>query len=331
MTTPPEPALSVVVVTRDKVATVERLIEHLRAQSVRRDIEVVVVGSSVAALDGAGELLEGFSFSQTLVFEGEFTRGRGTELGVRHARGQLVALTEDHSYPDSDWAERVLAAARSEWAAVGASVRNANPGTPWSRVNHDLAYGRWNTNVPHGEIDDVPGFNSVFRREALLALGDDLEPLLDRITALHQAMRERGGRFTFSPDAALTHWNPSTRLPSIRTWFSIGRCFGDHRAMHERWSVVRRASYALAAPLVVAMRLRSHWRSMRAAGKSDSESAGYYGVLALLISAIGFGESFGYVAGEGRAIDFLNDFEFSRDRFLVPSDRRAFLGRAPQT
>ena len=89
MTTPPEPALSVVVVTRDKVATVERLIEHLRAQSVRRDLEVVVVGSSVAALDGAGELLEGFSFSQTLVFEGEFTRGRGTELGVRHVRGAI--------------------------------------------------------------------------------------------------------------------------------------------------------------------------------------------------------------------------------------------------
>ena len=325
MTVAREPALSVVVVTRDDVATVRRLIEHLHAQTVRQDIEVVLVGPSAAALAGADELLKRFAFAQTLVYEDQFTRGRGTELGVRRARASLIALTEDHSYPAPDWAERVLAVAGDRWSAIGASVRNANPGTTWSRVNHDLAYGRWNTNVPSGEIDDVPGFNSVFTRSSLLALGADLEPLLDRITALHQAVRERGGRFAFNPGATVTHWNPSTRLPSIRTWFSIGRCFGDHRAKHEHWSLSRRAAYALAVPLVVAMRLRSHWRAMRLAGRTERETAGYYAVLALLISAIGFGESFGYVAGEGDALDFLNDFEFRRDRFLVPSDRRAFL------
>jgi hypothetical protein len=74
------------------------------------------------------------------------------------------------------------------------------------------------------------------------------------------------------------------------------------------------------------MRLRSHWRAMRAAGRSERETMGYYVVLGLLLSAIGFGESYGYVAGEGGAIHYLNDFEFRRDRFLVPSDRRAFLG-----
>jgi len=322
-----EPALSVVVVACDSVGTVRRLIEHLHAQTARRDIEVVLVGPSTAALAGADELLNGFSFLQTLVYDGKFTRGRATELGVRRARGNLIALTEDHSYPDPDWAERMLAVAGNGWAAVGASVTNANPDTAWSRVNHDLAYGRWNASVPSGEIDDIPGFNSVFTRSSLLALGPTLEPLLDRITALHQAVRERGGRFAFHPGATLAHWNPSTRLPSIRTWFSIGRCFGDHRATHGHWSLARRTTYALAVPLVVAMRLRSHWRAMRLAGKTQRETAGYYAVLALLISAIGFGESFGYVAGEGSAIDFLNDFEFRRDRYLVPSDRQAFLAQ----
>ena len=320
-----EPTLSVVVVTRDTVATVRRLIEHLSRQTVRAEIEVVLVGPNTDALRGADDILAGFPFARTLVYDGVFTRGRGTELGVRHARGRFIALTEDHSYTDPDWAEQALAAARDPWAAVGASVRNANPDTVWSRVNHDLSYGRWSARVPAGEIDDIPGFNSVFRREALLALGADLEPLLDRITALHQAVRERGGRFAFSPSAVLTHWSPSAQLPSIRAWFSIGRCFGDHRARHERWSVPRRVTYAVAAPLVVLMRLRSHWRAMRVAGNGERETAGYYFVLALLLSAIGFGESYGYVAGEGRAIDYLNDFEFRRDRFLVPSDRQAFL------
>jgi len=321
----PDPALSVIVVTRDRIATIRRLLDHLRRQTVIGDIEVVLVGPSANALAGADAALAGFACAQALVYEGAFTRGRGTELGVRSARGEMIALTEDHSYPDDTWAERMLAAADARWAAVGACVRNANPATAWSRVNHDLAYGRWSAQTAPGEIDDVPGFNSVFRRSLLLALGHRLELLLDRVGALHQAVRDQGGQFTFNPDAALSHWSPSTRWPSFRVWFSNGRCFGDYRARHEGWSSGRRLAYGAAAPLVALMRLRSHWRSMRLAGKNERETAGYYIVLGLLISVIGLGESYGYVAGEGKAIDFLNDFEFRRDRFLVDRDRDVFL------
>ena len=55
------------------------------------------------------------------------------------------------------------------------------------------------------------------------------------------------------------------------------------------------------------------------------ETLGYHAVLALLVTAVGFGESFGYVAGEGSAIAALNDFEFRRERYLRPQDRMAFL------
>ena len=326
MTAPlrPGPSLSVVIVTRDGVDSVRRLIDHLRRQTIVADIEVVLVGPDRAALAGADELLSGFGHAQAIVCDGELTRGRATERGVRAARAPLVALTEDHSYPDATWAERLLAARDDCWVAIGSSIVNANPGTVWARANHDLSYGRWNAGVPRGEIDDVPGFNSAFSREALLALGDDLEPLLDRVVGLHRALRERGGRFAFEPNAALTHWSPSVRLPSVRAWFALGRYFGSYRATHERWSLVRRMIYGVAAPLVIVMRLRSHWRS-RATRGTQRESAAYYAVLAALISAVGLGESYGYVAGEGAAIDYLADFEFRRDRFLVPRDRDAFL------
>ena len=59
--------------------------------------------------------------------------------------------------------------------------------------------------------------------------------------------------------------------------------------------------------------------------RDQRDTLGYYVVLGLLLSAIGFGESYGYVAGEGNAIDYLNDFEFRRDRFLVAADRKTFL------
>jgi hypothetical protein len=326
MAAPREPSLSVVVVTDTGIDSVRRLLHHLRRQTIVADLEVVLVGPDEAALAGSDEALCGFTHAQVIACDGDLTRGRATERGVRSARARLVALSEDHSYPDPTWAERLVAAAgQGRWVAIGSSVVNANPGTVWSRVNHDLSYGRWNAHVPEGEIDDVPGFNSAFVRDELLALGDDLEALLDRVTALHRALRERGGRFAFQPAAVLTHWSPSVRLPSVRAWFSIGRYFGSFRAAHEHWSVSRRAIYGVAAPLVVLMRLRSHWRSMRATRGPQRESASYYAVLAMLISAVGFGESYGYLAGEGSAIEYLANFEFRRDRFLAPRDRAAFL------
>jgi hypothetical protein len=319
------PSLSVVVVTDRGVDSVERLLDHLRRQTIVADLEVVLVGPGETSLAGAEAALCEFTHAQVIACDGALTRGRATALGVKGARARLVALSEDHSYPDPMWAQRLVAATDDRWVAIGASIVNANPGTVWSRVNHDLSYGRWNARVTAGEIDDVPGFNSVFVRDALLALGDELEALLDRVSALHRALRERGGRFGFQPGAVLTHWSPSVRLPSARAWFSIGRYFGSYRAEHERWSVSRRAIYGAAVPLVMLMRLRSHWRSMRATRGPQRESVGYYAVLAMLIAAVGFGESYGYLTGEGDAIGYLADFEFRRERFLVPRDREAFL------
>jgi len=312
------------VVTRDSVTTVKRLIEHLRRQTVVAKLELVLVGPDTASLVGARELVTGFGSAKALVCDGEFSRGRGTECGLRHATAPIVALTEDHSYPNEAWAERIIATHDERWAAVGSRVRNANPESAWSRVNHDLAYGRWTDAAPVAEIDDVPGFNSAFSRAALLALGADLEVLLDRVGALHHAVRARGGRFVFQSEAVLNHWNPSVPLPSIATWFRIGRTFGSHRARTEGWSTGRRLVYFAVAPLVALMRWRDQ-RRMRAARMDARETLGYHAVLALLVTAVGFGESFGYVAGEGSAIAALNDFEFRRERYLRPQDRMAFL------
>lgn len=50
--------------------------------------------------------------------------------GIRQANAPVVAFVEDHSYPDPDWAERLIEAHRKLWAAVGPVMMvNANPAT----------------------------------------------------------------------------------------------------------------------------------------------------------------------------------------------------------
>ena len=45
-------------------------------------------------------------------------------IGIAHSRGELVAVTEDHCIPAEDWFERIVAAHRGPYAAVGGAVEN---------------------------------------------------------------------------------------------------------------------------------------------------------------------------------------------------------------
>src|SRR5205814_10620629 len=67
-------------------------------------------------------------------------------LGIRSASAPIVAMTEEHSFPDPDWAEHLLAAyaeGGDRVAAVGAGIVNANPDSGVSWVNFLLEYGPW--------------------------------------------------------------------------------------------------------------------------------------------------------------------------------------------
>ena len=320
-----DPALSVVVVTRDRFETVRKLVESLRRQTAVDRLELVLVGPNETCWEGTEDHVGPFRHCQLLTCDRLRTRGQGAALGIANSKAPIVALTEDHSYPEPTWAERLIAAHAGRWTAVGASIRNANPRTAWSRVSHDLSYGRWTDPAPEGEIDDVPGFNSAFKRDDLLALGDDLARLLDRVVSLHESLRERGGRFYSDPGATLVHWNPSVRLDSVVLWFRNGRWFGAHRATRERWSLGRRLAYVAGTPLIPLMRLRALSRTLARAGSSRRETLGYYGVLTLVTVAIGLGEAYGYLLGEGDVVHILSDFEFRRDRYLASADRAVFL------
>jgi hypothetical protein len=79
------PALSVIVVTRDRFESVRTFIEHLRRQTAVDRIELVLVGPSDDCWEGAEEHLADFRHCQRVTCERLETRGRGTACGVARA------------------------------------------------------------------------------------------------------------------------------------------------------------------------------------------------------------------------------------------------------
>jgi len=178
------------------------------------------------------------------------TFAQARACGVRAARGAVVAFLEEHTRALPGFAEALLAAHAGPYAAVGPAVVNGNPGVGRSGIAGLLAYGYFYPPCRRAEAELLPGHNSSFKRDALLALGSDLDRLLRADLVLHWRLRRRGLRLLVEPAAVLAHGNEVTLRSRARGIFLWYRNYAPLRAAEEGWSVARRLAYVAATPIV---------------------------------------------------------------------------------
>lgn len=319
---PQGPELSVVVVAPDRYDTIRKTLRHLRAQTVSTQLEIIMIMPSAEGLD-----LDAASrdfFQVRVVDVGKIgSSARAAATGIRQASAPVVALLEDHCYPDPGWAEALIEAHRQPWAAVGPAMANANPGSMISWADLFFDYGRWVEPAAPGPVDDLPGRNSSYKRAILLDYGSELEVMLEREGGLHRDLQAKGHRLYLEPAAKAYHMNVSLPSSYIRQRFHAGRMYAATRAQHKRWSPVRRLLYIGGTPVIPFVYLRRILREIR--------RSGYWGrllpqilpalIVGLVVSAAG--ALVGYAFGIGDAEQHLSHFESYRLRHVTVHDRQA--------
>jgi hypothetical protein len=313
-----QPEMSVIVVTPSDCAAVGTLLAHLRAQTARARLELVIVAPQTPPdLDAAR--LEDFARLRIVAVGPIHIVSRTRAVGVRHASAPIVAFTEEHSFPAPDWAEALIQAHRGPWAAVGPVVGNANPDSIMSWATLALQYSRWLPPTPAGAMDDIAGHNSAYKRDILLAYGADLEQWLDFEYSLHQDLRARGLQLYLEPAARTNHLNV-TRLPSwLREQFHSGRVFAGVRARD--WPLFRRLLYSLGSPLIPVVRLRRILDAVRQRAELSHLAPRIVPWLVFGLIVQTAGEVVGYVRGIGGSPEHLADIELYRRRHVRPGER----------
>jgi glycosyltransferase involved in cell wall biosynthesis len=309
-----EPLLSVVVVT-DAYDTIRKTVRHLRAQTIADRIELVVVAAEPEEALGldAAELSELHSHRAVQV-EDIQSLSWARAPGIRVARAPIVALAESHCFPEPEWAERLLAAHEQGWAAVGPAIYNANPATAVSWINLLIDYGPWLGPTEGGEIDDLPGHNSAYRRELLLEYGPRLETMLEAETIMHDDLLARGHRLYQEPGARTAHLNVTRTSSWIGERFQTGRRFASARS--HSWPAWRRALYAAGSPLIPLVRFRRLLREVRRAGIGRNFRGSGYPLLALALAVSASGELVGYALGSGDSMYALSRIELHKERHV---------------
>jgi hypothetical protein len=319
------PALSVVLVTPDGFATLRRTVRALRAQGAPERLELVIVAPRPSVLDGAEDELRGFGRVRLVAVGPVGSGGAAKAAGIRAASAPLVALGEDHSFPEPGWAEALIAAHRGPWAAVAPRVEAANPASTLSWANHLPDFGAW-LDAPAGPMERLPWHNTSYKRDLLLRYGDRLEVLLTIESLLHEALRADGHRLYLEPAARTRHLNVSRLQSALPDQYHAGRTFGGIRAREGHWPTRRRLLYVASAPAIPPVRL---WRLLpllrSPARPTRPPLSRLLPALVGLLVAHTLGETAGYLLGPGRSPAFKSAMEFHRERHL----RRGDLGHGP--
>ena len=321
----PTSSLSVIVVATGTFSLVRRTVEHLRAQTIQDQIELLLVCESASVLRAPSADLAGFAAVEIIEIGPIENVDRAQAPGIRAATADVVALVEDHAYPAPTWAEALLEAyATGPWSVVGSAIANANPRSSLSWANLLIGYGTmgWVDPIREGEVESLPNHNVSYRREVIQAYDDGLEDKLVRESGFHDELRAEGHRFYLAP-ARVYHVNPSRATSVWALRFAAGRLYGAQRA--EGWSPVKRLAYSAGSPLIPLVRLCRF--------KQDMFDAGPHGSLwprVALATLLGFiadaaGQAAGYATGEGDAPEKLAAFEFYRMRHVTEKDKSDML------
>lgn len=312
------PEMSVIVVTPDYYETIRKTVAHLRAQSVRDQLELIIVAPSADTLEADDLASAPFHSFQVVDLAEAGSMAQAYAAGIRQARSPVVALVEEHSYPEPGWAEALIRAHREPWAAVGPVVRIANANSPVGWADFLIAYGRWMNPSHAGVRDFLPEHNSSYKRDILLQYGRDLEAMMDSETILHWDLRSKGYELYQEPAARIDHLCFELLSSWLRVQFHTGRIFATGRA--RRWPAPRRLLYTAGAPLIPVVRFRRIVVQPFGQERPRGLPPGVLPLLLILgLVASSLGEMVGYSLGPGDSGTKMHDLHFHRSRHLSKS------------
>jgi GT2 family glycosyltransferase len=281
------PRLSAILVSSEGVAATAATIRHLAEQTVVGDIELVLVTPEpdASALNDFDLDLDRFG-GVKVASAGTRSNAGGYVAGIHAASADVVAICEDHSYPEPGWAEALLDGYAPDVAAVGPVLKCGNPRSAVSFADFLLGFGPWLAPRRSSDVEQLPGHSSSYRRDILLGYEPDLERWLDAESVLHWDLRRRGYRLHLTGDAVTHHFNLSRPTPWLQATYLQSRTFAGRRLTGK--GPLQRLAWVLAVPLIPLVRLRRVIRDVQRASDTPPMSRLMPAVVvALLVSAVG--------------------------------------------
>ncbi len=245
-----KPRVSVLVVSYNAPATLERCLESLEAQ-LGPDTEIIVADCST--LDPRLQFRRQFTSVKFLRFERRLTIPELRREAMRSAGGEIFLLTEARVVPSKDWAALLVKAhtTHPKAPAVGGPL-DSNPRSSFDAAVFFCEYGLHMAPAPDGEASQLSGANLSYKRWAIERCQDLVEAGAWE-PFIHQRLSEQGGSLVRVGKAVAFYHNSLSAAQFARQRFHYGRWYAAARAA--RATRLLRAASCPVVPLVLTLRL----------------------------------------------------------------------------
>ena len=313
--------MSVVLVTSDRYDTIRKTMEHLQAQTVSDQLEIVIVAPSASTLKINAAELATFRGIHLVEVDEIKSTGRAIAAGVREATAPVVTYAEEHAYPAPGWAEALIKAHCQPWAAIGVALANANPSNMISWASLFTDFGPWVEPMEAGEISHLPWHHVAYKRAVLMEYGPKLEAMLETESILHKDLQAKGYHLYLESAAKTDHVNISLLSSYLAAEFNGARMFAANRARSTKRSMFWRLLYISKMPLIPFVRLQRVVRHILRSGRGRELLPGILPALIVGLAADALGQLTGYAFGPGNAAQRRVSFELNRCQHVTEQDR----------
>jgi hypothetical protein len=300
----PSPSLSVIITIVSGGEALRRCLTALQPQTEASDAEVIVPYDdwSRDAAELAGEFPAvrfhriadlGAAADPAVPAHAHRLYDRRRAVGLGAARGDLLAMTEDHAVPAADWCRQIRAAHAQPYAVIGGAIENAVD-RPLNWALYYCDFGRYGRPFPAGPAAYVSDVNVSYKRSALESVRILWSDAYHE-TTLHWALRARGEVLFLDPRLVVYQHRPAMRLAqAYRERIDWGRMFAETRAAEGGSG--RALAWAAGTPALPVVLLVRMLRHMRRQGRSAGQIWRTLPLAFVLLTGWAVGELSGYVS-----------------------------------
>lgn len=218
-------------------------------------------------------------------------------LGIRAARGRILALVEDVGRPDARWAAQIAKEHQADHPVIGGAMENGID-RPLNWAIYFCDFGRYQNPLPPGPSASVSDANVSYKRAALdrvpAAWADSYNE-----TRVHAALQARGEQLWISPEIIVYQHRLELRLgPALLERYIWGRSYAATRMASAPFS--SRLLRAALSPLLPAVLLSRYAGHVCRTGRNRRAFLRAVPLMLLLAIAWALGESAGYLTGRAQ-------------------------------
>jgi hypothetical protein len=221
------------------------------------------------------------------------------KLGMRQARGEIIAITEDHCRVAPNWCEQIIQAHKDypDAAAIGGAVENGATASLIDWANFFLVFAPFVSPIRNGPSERICLQANISYKRRLV---DRIASQLGVMEMLFTRQLQKEGEILVADDRLLvSHVQSHGFWRTFAAHFHNGRSIAGFRLEHlsgmER--MLRLGSTAILPPYLLWSTLRPLVSKQRFLGQVFASLP----LLALLVCCHAAGEFVGYIAGPGRS------------------------------